>query len=117
MTTLIDKIRAARVLRVKVQGMTFIGKRPTVAEFGLHMHNKTPDHEAARAAITGWEGVRECDLIEGGSTDHLAFDQALWDEVLPDRPDIWSRITIALSSAVVAEMDRHKESEKNLPAG
>jgi len=109
----IEKIRAARALRVTVKHMTFIGRRPTVAEFGQHIADKTPDPEVARAAITGWDGVRECDLIDGGSEDPIAFDQALWDEALPDHPEIWTEVMLALTNAVVTAMTRSEESKKN----
>lgn len=115
--TLIEKIRQARVVRVTVGAMVFIAKRPTVEEFASIYRDGLKDPDIARKYVTGWEGVRECDLFKGGGDDVITFDADVWAEVIGDHPKVWGEIAKCLLAATQAHIKSLGEAEKNLTAG
>lgn len=115
--SLIDKIKAARVVTVKVDHMTFTGRRPTYEEFGIMFHEGATATNIARKFISGWSGVRERDLLPGGSDDEMSFDADLWAEAVSDMPKVWKPIRDALENAVIDSVRVAEETEKNSVAG
>lgn len=111
--TLADKIRASRNLTVEVDHMKFYARRPSIEEYGALFQEGTPDPEIARRYVTGWDGVRECDLLEGGAETLVAFDSNLWKEAVSDLPVVWREICKALVAATQSHMDKVVENRKN----
>lgn len=111
--TLADKIRASRNLTIRVGHMTFFARRPSIEEFGAIYQDGTRDPDMARQFVTGWEGVRECDLLRGGSEDPVAFDPELWKEAVSDMPNEWKEICAALVKSAKEHMDAVTENRKN----
>lgn len=99
MSTLAEKIRASRVLTIKVEHMTFHARRPSIEEYGALFQDRAKDPEIAHRYVTGWEGVRERDLLPGGSEELVPFDADLWREAVSDLPGVWSEICAALVKA------------------
>ena len=85
-----DKIRAARTIEIKVGTITFIGTRATPEE--LSMAQGKSDAEFIRTKITGWEGVKESDLIKGGSKELVLFDKDAFDEIIGEKIEWYSEI-------------------------
>lgn len=113
MATLAEKIRASRNLTIEVAHMKFHARRPSIEEFGAIYQEGTKDPEMARRFVTGWEGVRECDLLRGGSEEPVAYDPDLWREAVSDLPEVWREICAALVKAAKEHMDAVTENRKN----
>ncbi len=113
MTTLAEKIRAARNLTIKVGHMTFHARRPSVEEYGAIYQAGTKDPDLARQFVTGWEGVRECDLLRGGSQDLVPYDADLWREAVSDLPEVWREICSALVKATQEHLTKTEKNKKN----
>lgn len=111
--TLADKIRAARNLTIEVGGMRFFARRPTVEEYGALYRDGVKDPDIARRFITGWEGVRECDLMVGGAEELIAFDSAIWSEAISDMPEVWRAICAKLTAATESHLEAVGGRAKN----
>ena len=113
MTTLAEKIRASRALTIEVGHMKFHARRPSIEEFGAIYRDHIKDPDLARKYVTGWEGVRECDLLRGGSEEVVAFDPELWKEAVSDLPSLWREISNALFKASKDHWDAVDANRKN----
>ena len=111
--SLVEKIKQARVLRIKVGEMTFIARRPTVEEYSILAKDSTRDPDIARRFVTGWENVKELDLFPGGGEEQIAFDADLWSEAVGDLPEIWREIVGALITATNEYIKKLGTAEKN----
>ena len=101
MSTLSEKIRKAREIRVDVGGKTFIIRRPTTLDM-IDLQGKS----AARAIlphIIGWEGVTSLDLYPGGDAAPVPFDAEACAEWLADRVDF----LVPIAQAAVDAYDTH----------
>lgn len=114
MSALIEKLRRARESVVEVSGFKFTVRRPT----NLEMVEITKGAALTQGDIlfkyvTGWEGVKEVDLVPGGTGDLVPFDSALFAEWVSDHPELWAPLT----NEVVAKYRAHEaaleESIKN----
>ena len=113
MVSLIDKIRAGRRFSVKVNHMTFTGERPTVEKFADMYNQGKTDCEMVRLAIDGWSGVKEKDIIKGGSNDIVDFDAELWAVVIGDMPHVWSKIAGVIADGITACSEKSEAARKN----
>jgi hypothetical protein len=111
--SLADKINQARVVTVKVDHMTFTGRRPTYEEFGALFRGQVSDPEIIRRFTTGWDGVRESDLILGGSDAVLSFDKTLFDTAIADRPKLWKPLVDAYLNATIEHQKAVDAASKN----
>lgn len=103
MSTLSEKIRKAREIRVDVCGKTFIIRRPTTLDM-IDLQGKS----AARAIlphVIGWEGVTSLDLYPGGDAAPVPFDTDACAEWLADRVDLLGPI----AQAAVDAYDTHRK--------
>ncbi len=101
MSTLSEKIRKAREIRVDVGGKTFVLLRPTTLDM-IDLQGKS----AARAIlphIIGWEGVTSLDLYPGGDAAPVPFDTDACAEWLADRVDF----LVPIAQAAVDAYDTH----------
>lgn len=109
--SLIDKLRRAREERLTVGEVTLIYRRPTALEM-IELQAK-PKGRAVLPFLCGWEGVRELDLIPGGSPEPLEFDSALAVEWLTDRMDLLVPLVDAVFDAYTRHAQRQEASRKN----
>ena len=86
MSKLAEKMRKAREVRIEVREHVFIALRPTDLDMLEFRDGITP--RTLLRFVTGWEKVRELDLLPGGDPHPLAFDAAVCAEWLADRPDL-----------------------------
>lgn len=112
MSTLADKIRAARQIEIKVGGITFTGRRATNEEFSDYYRNDVSLAEVARRHINGWAGVKESDLIPGGSDDGVKFERDLFNEVIADQQDWWMPIYQEIIRDAIERAEQKAESKK-----
>lgn len=114
---LIEKIRAARAVRIEVRHMVFLARRPTIEDFSIASRTNVKDSELVAKYVTGWEGVRECDLFPGGADTLVPFDAKLLEEAMPDAPNLVTPIVMQLTRAVVDALNKSEEASKNSVAG
>jgi hypothetical protein len=107
---LIDKIRKGRESRVESGGYTFTVRRPTDLEM-LELGQAVPVSSLFKF-VSGWN-VKECDVVPGGGGDQVPFSQALFQEWIADRPDLWTDITQAIVEAYKAHETALGEAAKN----
>ncbi len=113
MSSLADKLRAARRIEIKVGDLTFSGTRATPEQFSRYATNSATDAEVCRLHIDDWSGVKESDIIDGGSKESLKFDRELFAELIGEKPD-WYRPIVAeiLKSAQERFTERAKNEKK-----
>jgi hypothetical protein len=115
--SLADKINQARVVTVKVDHMTFTGRRPTIEEYSIDFREGARATDLARKYIDGWSGVCERDLFASGSNDPVEFDYELWAAAVPDLPHLWKPIRDELEKATLTYFEVHEAARKNFLAG
>lgn len=107
--TLADKIRKARETSIKVVGFKLLILRPTDMEAVGMNYSDTPIGEVISAVskfVIGWDGVKESDLIAGGSPDPVAFDAETFGEWIKDKPDMWEPIANGVLESYKAHVKR-----------
>lgn len=111
---LLARIHKNRELKITVGRFVFTARRPTVIEAG-RMREAGRDGPADLAAdhVVDWSGVTEDDLVGGGGTDQVPFDERLWREWCADRPDLWQPISGAVLEAFATYAKAQKEAPKN----
>jgi len=110
--SLVDKIRQARRINIKVGKITFTGTRATVEQALTYGAKRTPDADICRIHINGWEGVKESDLIDVGSADAVSFDKELFHEIIGEKQDWWKEIAKEVLRDAYDRVDKRKENEK-----
>lgn len=115
--TLIEKIRQARVVRIPVDKMIFIARRPTVEEFASIYRDGLKDPDIARKFVTGWENVLERDIFKDGDETVIPFDSEVWSEFIADHPKIWEAVTKQVLQSTQEHIKSLADSEKNSRAG
>ncbi len=111
--SLAERIRESRKITIEVGNIKFFGTRATAEQFSAYSINSTLDAQVARNHVTGWEGVKESDLIEGGSKEIVPFKRADFDEVIGDRPDWAGEIAKAVLSDAIDRINKRAENAKN----
>jgi hypothetical protein len=108
-----DKLRAARRIEIKVGDITFFGTRATPEQFSRYATQQSTDADVCRAHIDDWAGVKECDLIDGGSKEALKFNRDDFSEAIGDKVD-WYKAIVAeiLKSAQERFTERTKNEKK-----
>jgi hypothetical protein len=105
MSHYIDKIRKARETNVEAAGFTFTVRRPTDMEV-VDLRNKTlKQGDIMEQFVMGWAGVKEVDIIPGGTGIPVPFDTTLFMEWVADRPDLWAPLT----DAILITYDNHQK--------
>jgi hypothetical protein len=112
MSSLIERIRAARQTRVTVEGKTFIVRRPTDWEFAEMRKREVLQMDILERFVEGWEGVTELDLVPGGDASPVEFDKDLFAEWVADQDQYWTPITDAVVNEFIAHRKRLGETEK-----
>lgn len=108
------RIRKNREIRETVDDRTYILRRPTHVEMAaIVREGKTTDADIAIEFCIGWEGVTEHDLVGGGGTDLVPFDELVWREYISDRPQLWPTLANRVIEAWTAHKDALAASTKN----
>lgn len=114
---LIERIRKQRELKVKLDGRTFIARRPTDVEFVEINRAGASFSELGLKFVTGWEAVTEDYIVGGGGTDLVPFTTDLWSEVWGDRPELWEPISTAIVDAYREHTAAREVTAKNSQPG
>lgn len=110
MSSLADKLRAARRIEVKIGDVTFFGMRATEEQYGRYVREKFSDADVCRAHIDGWEGVKESDIDPDGGKDLVKFNRDDFSEAIADN-SVWAHEIVTQIIKVVT--DRFTESAAN----
>lgn len=112
MSTLSQRMRRAREVRVPAGKYTFVIERPTPEDIAELRGGVS--HAALKRFVIGWEGVTELDLgLPGGDPHPLPFDADACSEWLADRPDLMDVVGDAVLQAWVAYRDKLEQQAKN----
>lgn len=109
----VKNMRAKRRFKIRVGHMTFEGSRPTGEEFGLLTMQRISDAEALRRYVDNWQGVRACDLFEGGSKEEVPFSKEVFDEAIGDLTEVWQPIIKEMGDSVSRQVKNRQENRKN----
>lgn len=112
MSSIADKLRAARRIEIKVDDKTFFGTRATPEQFSRYATQASTDAEVCRIHVTDWDGIKECDLIEGGSKEVIKFDRDAFFEVIGEKPDWYKPIVAEILKDAQARFVARTENEK-----
>lgn len=114
MADLLTKMRKARETRLTLEGVTVTVCRPTDLE-ATKMRYKD-FQEAVRGVaqfVCDWEGVTELDLVPGGSSDPVPFDEILFREWIEDHPEIWEPLVSGVLDTYQAHVKKREQTAKN----
>lgn len=117
MSSVAEKLRAARRIEIVIEHMTFLGTRATPEEFSRYVTQATTDSQVCRIHIDGWKDVKESDLIEGGSDDALKFNRDDFSEAISEKPDWYRPIVAEILKDAQERFTKKAENEKNLTTG
>lgn len=120
----IEQLRRARRREVTIGRFTFSVEQPTELRlFGLVNDASSVDAPDARnllangrivkAAVIGWKGVRERDIVSSGTDDEEPFRRDLFEAWIEDRPDLWNPIVDAVFDMRRAAIEARQADEKN----
>ena len=115
MTTLTEKLRAARLHKVEAQGYVFTIRRPTdyeAAQFG-----DTDRFDIVLDYVEDWGEMRERDVIPDGGNDLVAFDRDLWREWIPDHPELWQPLLDKIVDAYTTHTQALDDAKKKSASG
>lgn len=110
--SLADKLRSARKIEIKVGDATFFGTRATPEQFSRYATQAATDAEVCRVHIDGWSGVKESDLIDGGSDEVIKFNREDFSEVIGEKPDWYKPIVAKILEDAQERFMVRKENEK-----
>lgn len=114
MSSLADKLRAARRIDIKVGKATFTGTRATL-EQALTYHNRVgviTDAEICRRHIDGWSGVKASDIIEGAPNTEIDFDRDTFAEIIGEKMEWWSEISRVIVADAIQRLAEKSENKK-----
>ena len=107
-----DKLRAARKIEIKVGDLTFTGTRATPEQFSRYATQQATDAEVCRVHVDGWEGVKESDLIDGGSKEAIKFSRDDFSEAIADKPEWYKPIVAAILKDAQERFEKRAANEK-----
>lgn len=110
--SLADKLRANRRITVKVGDATFLGTRATPEQFSRYATQASTDAEVCRVHIDGWEGVKESDLLEGGSDELIKFNRDDFSEAISEKPDWYKPIVAKILEDAQKRFEQRQDNEK-----
>jgi hypothetical protein len=112
MSSLADKLRAARRVEIKVGEATFFGSRATPEQFSRYASQSSTDAEVCRVHIDDWAGVKESDIIDGGSKDVIKFDRELFGEIIGENPGWYKPIVAELLKDAQERFVKRQDNQK-----
>ena len=111
--SLVDRMKESRKVEVVYGEMKFIGRRPTLEEFGKLYNDNANSYEIAYKFINGWENVKESNLFHGGSDDLVSFSPEIFREFICDAPNVAEVIRDSLVEALNQYLSTKEALQKN----
>lgn len=114
---LIEKINKAREQVVEAGGLSFVTRRPTDLEV-LEMRGQgVSQRDLLRRFVLGWQGVKEIDLIPGGTPKPVEFDHDLFLAWVEDQPEVYAKLLEHITGAYKTHEQQRAEALKKPDAG
>lgn len=113
MSSLVNKMKEARKVEITIGEMKFIGRRPTLEEFGRLYNDNSNSYEIAYKFITGWDNVKESDLFPEGTGELVQFSPEVFREFICDAPSVAESIRDALVDALNKYLVTKEVLQKN----
>lgn len=110
--SLADRLREQRKVTVKVGDLTFYARRATIEEFSRYALDRTLDSEVSRLHVTGWDNVKESDIIDSGNKEIIPFDREAFIEVIGDKPEWFAAIAKEVLADAVKRITEKVSNEK-----
>jgi len=107
-----DKLRAARRIEIKVGEFTFFGTRATPEQFSRYATMQSTDAEVCRIHIDDWVGVKESDLIEGGSKEIKKFSRDDFSEAIGEKVEWYKPIVAEILKDAQERFEARQKNEK-----
>lgn len=111
MSALADKIKAARLSTVDVEGHKYTIRRPTKAE-AFQLGDST-QLDVVHQFVVGWDHTELSLGIPGGTGASAPFDADVWAAWVDDQPAIWAPLFNAIMAAYTAHSERQEAAAKN----
>ncbi len=111
MNALTEKLRAARLSKLDLDGQAYTLRRPTDAE--ATALSGTSALDLVGRFVVGWDHTELSLGIPGGTGAAVPFDAELWREWIADKPELWPPLTAAIVSAYVAHAAKREDAAKN----
>lgn len=113
--SLAARMRKARESVVELGGFKIKIRRPTDLDMSARpTQGDTRDHmEYWTRFVVGWSGVREIDLVPGGTDAAATFNLEDFREWFADQPKHWETLIDAIRGAWVSYHEKKEVDSKN----
>lgn len=113
-----ERIHAARRITVPVGGWNFIIMRPTYDDMAdMHSAGSITSREVVRRFVIGWEGVKELDVVPGGTGEPAEFSAGAFSAWVADQPELWSPLSTAILESFTNYISARDAAAKNSTPG
>lgn len=110
---MVAQLRKERELTVPVAGWVFHARRPTDIEAGSLLPSESSVAALCVRYVTGWDGVRVCDIVGGDDESAVPFSRDLWEEWVSDRPEVFGPVGLAVMDAYTSFCQQRASARKN----
>jgi hypothetical protein len=113
MSSVAEKLREARKIEIKIGEITFTGTRATPEQYSRYFNASCTDAEVCRSHITGWDGVKESDLIDGGKKELKPYNREDFFEAIGEKPDWYKPLAEGIIKNAKEYFENKAKVEKN----
>ena len=114
---LLQQLRKQRELKIQLTNkLSVTARRPTQLQFE-EIREKGRYADLGKRYIIGWDGFTENDIVGGGGTDKVPFDEELWGDWFEDHSEHWMKIATSVIDAYNAYNKSTEEAAKNSQPG
>lgn len=111
--SLIERIRREREVKIPFGRWTFHARRPTDMEAGDLFRERATTGSMALRFVSGWEGMRLCDLVGGEDEKPVDFDPVLWREWVVDQPEVYKALGDRMMELYLEHSAKMEADRKN----
>jgi len=101
---LIAKLKKSRETQVEAGGFNFTVRRPTDMQIADMRGQDIKQGDILERFVVDWSGIKELDIIPGGSPMEIPFESAVFMEWVADHPELW----VDLCQAVITAYESHQ---------
>lgn len=114
---LVQRLKDDRISALSIGHITFQVRRPTDIDVANIYKDGLTTFDIARTAVTGWAGVKESDIIQGGAERQIPWNAELYAEWIKDNPQYWQPIRDHAMTAYERHASVRDEAKKNSETG
>lgn len=113
MSAIADRIRKSRRFSFKIGDVTLFGSRASLEQALQYNNRQLSDAQICRNHIVDWDGVKESDLIDGGSDLTIPFDRDDFSEVIGNKKEWWPFAGEIVKDALDRVTERQDNQKKS----